>query len=233
MNVIIKAPFQAPTLSVEPLKAGLSPELQAAIAAWRAPSDGTWKRFSAPAPVIQEASEALGRLDLLETRRPDEVDVARWLTSVADCVRPLPADEFDRRVGAVLRVCGDLPACLFNEATATRAGATFRFFPSAAEVRAFLEDQGAPLRIRRRALAAVARAREQAPPWPDVAGPGGSEQVAAVTGALRAKREPTGNVAAPVLPVRSRGPAPIPDEVLKARRAELAAAFLAKQRGAS
>ena len=87
--------------------------------------------------------------------------MATWLEAVANGVTDRPTDEdFDRRVRAILCACGEMPAILFGAMTLRMALQRFKWFPSAAAVSELLEKAGEPLRIRRRALEAVARARE-------------------------------------------------------------------------
>ncbi|MBX0345193.1 hypothetical protein K2X14_10145 [Acetobacter sp. TBRC 12305] len=105
--------------------------------------------FPPPAALLVEARSLLPRIEqalapldpaLLQASLRDFAEILN-----AGVANPLPGVGLDLRCQALAVVCADLPAMVWTGAVMHDALCQFRFFPSAAEVRAFLHARCAPL----------------------------------------------------------------------------------------
>ena len=82
------------------------------------------------------AAEAAARLRAAYDQPADRDTVQQWLELLAASVAspPTSAKEFDKRLSAIMFLCGDLPAECWGPETLRKAQATFKFWPSVAEI---------------------------------------------------------------------------------------------------
>lgn len=110
-------------------------------------------------PVLEQALVPLPEPAL----RTYLYDLAEMLN--AGVANPLPGTALGLRCMALVAACAPLPAVVWDSATTREALAHFRFFPSAAELVAFLAARAAPhhgTAVRLRLMLAEARHRTRA-----------------------------------------------------------------------
>lgn len=106
--------------------------------------------FAPPASLEPEARSLLARLD--QALRPlPEATLRVRLRNLAEIVNagvanPLPGAALDMRCAALWVACAPLPAVVWEGAVEREALRAFRFFPSVAELTAFLQERSAPAR---------------------------------------------------------------------------------------
>ena len=139
-----------------------------------------------PAVVLDEAASVLAEVQAM--LRPALPAVIRtWLAGLNFAVsNPLSPEDFQLRASAMIDGLSDLPSSLWNDQTLREAKATFRFFPSASEVRAILIPRVNRLRNRLRELEAVVNSA--APPARPHHTPDAIKHVSEVVGAFIAER---------------------------------------------
>lgn len=141
----------------------LSPVVRDAVAHYLNPARGDEPRVrSLPAHLRDRAGAYVASVDM---RPADAATIRRWMLPIAAAVNVTPADgDAAARAGAVALACQDLPGWVFNEDTLRAAVAEFKWWPSAAEVRALVADETREARMTIKALAALAEAPPAAEP---------------------------------------------------------------------
>lgn len=106
--------------------------------------------FAPPEQIVPEARALLARLEhalnpmpeaALRTRLRDLTEIVN-----AGVANPLPGAALDVRCAALWVACAPLPALVWEGAVERDALRLFRFFPSVAELVAFLQGRSAPAR---------------------------------------------------------------------------------------
>jgi hypothetical protein len=112
------------------------------------PDDWFSERLPLPA-VADEAKALLAIFDQALTPAAPDL-VKRWLLPIAAAVANSPTErDFAARAAAIALACVDMPIVAFTARAQREALQTFKFWPSAAEVCALLEEEAAPHRRHR------------------------------------------------------------------------------------
>lgn len=153
----LKAALQLPTETIFPVS-GRGGQ-QAETGCWRPPENVT-------AEMIAEAKKSLPMIEH-QLRPAAKETVSKWLANLGLlCAGQMPANDAKMKVAAYLPHIAQ-PECSFTAESLKAAGQKFSWFPSFAEVNAFLDEQCVDIRIVRQRLIDMAKAT---PPQPRMDG---------------------------------------------------------------
>jgi len=191
MNALVQAPTdRLPAHAIEP---PMPPDLARHVAAVAEPSryDGLVVAQDAPRWHAAAGAALAAYEAMLHT--PDPRAILAWMTRLARGVRNPPAEaDFRARCAAVAEACADLPTAVWTAATLTEAQRTMPWWPSVADVDAFLRPKAEALSRKRDALRRIASApRPGEQPAPEPREPptnAAREAVRALAAQFRAER---------------------------------------------
>lgn len=122
-----------------------------------------WKAPETVDPQMQADAERVSRQAEAALKPADVADVRKWLASLGLlCAGQMSASDAKLKLAAYAPLL-DQPACCYTQDTLREAGKRFTWFPSFAELNAFLEEYAAPLKTMRDRLRKLAEAKVAIP----------------------------------------------------------------------